>query len=151
VERMGNKNPNHPIHRRPLLCLFRYLHVHTFPTHLTYSDTFAPIISHGCPIMGIVLVRNSQLFSDVPYFPHISSFSSDFTQLHTNVKVVSVQIELSVLEKLPSIQNSQMERLQKILMRMALSTRQDQRDLQMAKVPLQQEVDGFRRLRVNGG
>ena len=130
--------------------VFVYFASYTFvPFTRLSSDvtvTSPPTISLGCRTTETVQVKNSLPFSVVRYSLPISSFLSDFTQQHINVKVVSVQIELSVPEKLPSILNSQTVLFQNIStqkMRL-LSIRGNQRLQPTERLPLHLEVDEFR-------
>jgi len=95
VERMGNKNPNHPIHNRSLLRLLRNLHVTPPLSRFIRTNLLAtlPLITSPTFLTTEpVPAKNSPPFSVAHYFPHTSSSSSDFTQRPINVKAVSVPI-----------------------------------------------------------
>lgn len=96
VERMGNKNPNHPIHNRPLLRLLRNLHVTPSISFIRTNvlATLPRITSPTFLTTEPVPAKNSLPFSVAHYFPHTSSSSSDFMQLPISVKAVSVPIAL---------------------------------------------------------
>ena len=130
--------------------VFVYFASYTFvPFTRLLSDVTAtspPTISPGCRITVTVQVKSSLPFSVVHYSLPISSFLSDSTLQHINVKVVFVQTELSVPVKSLSILNSQTVLFPKIFTRrmILLSIRGNQQPQPMAKLPLHQEVDEFK-------